>query len=219
VGSGNELGGSDQGEYYAVAGDAFEVAGTFVTVDAQIFSDETALNNSDNPGPVVPGGPPIVYATVPASTICKVSITIANGSPKTELPTKWIIQPYPYTFNEAWQVYVGPGRIKQAHGFNCVGTSANILYLMFFDGICSSAFPVNGAVPMFTIPVPGGSVPFSWDCIESARFFQQGLMIAPSTTPDVFTGVGSALADSFPVSVELYSGGMQQLGAQPYINN
>jgi len=223
VGSGNEQGGSDQGEYFAVAGDAFEVAGTFIGVDAQIFSDETALNNQLNPAPTVPNpvGSGEVFSTVDPTTICKVSVTLAAASPRTEMPTKWLIQPYPYTFpNSAWEAYVGPGRMKQAHGFNCNGTTADIIYLMFLDGTLtlggSPEVPATGSVPLFTIPTQGGSAPYSWDCIESSRFFQKGLVVCPSSTPDICTPTGS-LSDPLIVNIELYSGNMQQLGLQPYV--
>ena len=216
VGSGNKAGGGSTGEYFHPAGDAFQVSGTSITVDAQIFADESAANDANVPYPIVPNG----AASVNPTTICPVSVTISPGpSPRTELPTKWMLQPYPYTFGSAWQVYIGPGRIKQAHGFNTNGTASNIIYLMFFDGFIAPGSgvnqPINGAVPMFTIPVPGASTPFTWDCIESSRFFQMGLIISPSTAPDIYessTGLGAP----FVVSVELYSGGMQQLGLQPY---
>ncbi len=118
------------------------------------------------------------------------------------------------------QLYIGPGKIKQIHGFNGVGTSAAILFLQIFDwiGADAAAIPPNSQ-PLFAIPVPGGFTPYSWDCISSSRSFQYGLAYGISSTPMVYTPAtafpGLGLSGPFEVVTELYAGGMQTLSAQP----
>jgi hypothetical protein len=209
VGSGNEHGGSDVGEYILNATEPFEVVGTRIVVSAQIFSDEIAGNTSQ-----------LTYGTVELdpSAQCSVVVTLGMGSPTGELATKWILPQQPLsaggTVQSCEQSFLGPCKMKQAHGFNAVGTAADILYLMFFDATGFDVAPLgNSAVPVFTIPVPGGSTPFSWDCIESSRLFQRGLAWALSDTPEELTLTAAATAGLFRVDIELMAS-MQTITAQ-----
>ena len=215
VGSGNEGGGSTTGTYYIVGGDLFEVAGTYVVVSAQIYQDETAGNSS------IPYDNGVGSNTLDPTLQCQVSVSIAHGSPKVAMPTKWVQPAYNFAFGGFWlagnevseQKYTGPGRIKQVHGFNNNGTVSDILFLMLFDitgaaGILNPGDnPITGAFPLFTIPMQGGNSPFSWDCIPSVRSFQQGLAVSLSSTGDQYTpAVG--LTGYVRVDVELFAGAM-----------
>jgi hypothetical protein len=206
VGSGNEGGGSTTGTYYMVAGDSFETAGTFIVVSAQIFPDEVV----GNLGPLY-GATPLNF--IDPTTVAQVSVSIAHGSPSSvERPTKWIQPQYPLnggadnSYGE--QSYVGPGRVKQVYGFCANGTLTNIFYLMFFDAVITPTpfIPPNFSVPLFTIPMQGGSAPFSLDHIESSRSFQQGLGWCISTAGGTLvagTGLGTGYTK---VEIELFAG-------------
>lgn len=210
VGSGNRGGGSSVLEYLINALDEFEVVGTEIVVSAQIFSDEIAGNTSQ-----------LTYGTVllDPTAICQVTVTLGFGSPGAELPTKWIVPQTPLsaagTVQGCEQSFLGPCRMKQVHGFNAVGTQANILYLMFFDATGFDVSPLpNGSVPVFAIPTQGGSAPFSWDCIESSRLFQRGLAWAISDTPEELTLTAATTNSLFRVDIELLSGSAQTLNSQ-----
>lgn len=211
VGSGNQRGGSDRAEYFCVAGEMIAVSGTYITVDAQIFGDETAGNQPEQVGGIY---------FVTSDFQCPVTVTIAIGSPSSaENPTKWLNQKNIDQTDVSEQLFTGPGRIKQVHGYNAIGTATTILYLMLFDiyGANGGAIP-TGNKPLFTIPVPGGSTPYFWDCVTSSRFFQLGLAYGISTTPGVYTPAepfGTPLAGVFEVVTELYSCAMQTLTSQP----
>lgn len=213
TGSGNEGGGASTGVYFHPAGDAFEVTGTQIFISAQIFSNELAAFTGLGGGL---GDPTELDPTL----ICPISVTIGHGAPTSEMVTKWIQPRYNTSLGGLYlsggtvadQATVGPGRIKQVHGFNANGTTADILYLMLFDitGL-ESGVPPFGAFPLFTIPMEGGSAPFSWDCIPSSRVFQQGLGYALSSTGDTYTNPG-AQPSYVRVDIELFSGAM--LGQQ-----
>ena len=209
TGAGNPGGGKATGTYFAVAGEQFQVTATYCTVDVQIFDDQTSGNLIEYYGTSAE------YQFLDLSLQCPVSVSIGLGSPASaEMPTKWIVPQFPLNGGANGlqeQTFIGPGRVKQATGFNANGTSTSILYLMFFDTVNVTPPPnlSNGAYPFYTIPVPGGSTPFSWDNIKSSRAFTQGLAWAVSSTGDTYTApIG--LTGYFRVDVELYAGAMEE---------
>jgi hypothetical protein len=204
TGSGNEGGGQSTGVYFHPAGTPLEVTGTQIFISVQIFSNEVAAFTTLGHGP---GDPFELDPTL----ICAVSISVGHGAPRTELPTKWVQPQYNLSLgglslgqsSPTEKVVVGPGRLKQVEGFCAMGAITDIFYLMFFD--ITGDNPPNGAFPLFTIPMEGGSSPFSWDCVSSSRIFQQGLCAAISSTGDTYTSPG-VLTGYVRVDYELFSG-------------
>lgn len=68
-----------------------------------------------------------------------------------------------------------------ALGFN---DSNNLQYWQLFD---AAALPVNGTVPMFSVPVLPKQGTFSLDLRATPRAFSTGIVWAASTTPDTLT--------------------------------
>jgi hypothetical protein len=193
IGSGNECGGSGIVHRYTLAGNPLPFSGHSCFVEALISPNEQVDLDANGNG----------LAPLPETVVALVTAIIALGASSDIQPTQWVIPEEPLQF--AQQVTTTPCRLRQVQGFN---SGADAAYLMFFDTNDGAAL-VNGAVPLFTIPVSGipsasGSAPitFSNDFITSARVFQYGLYWAISSTPDTLT---IDEVDLFRVDIELYA--------------
>ena len=195
IGQKNHRGGSGIMQHFTLAGNPLEFSGNICYVEALLCA-------TDNADLTTATGQPPIDPNVTMALTCSIG---AGESAKIQ-PTAWILPTLsgdPATpLSVGQQVITGPGRIRQAHGFNA---GANASYLMFFDTACG--IPSLGTAPEWTIPLNGVTAPnapetFTWDCIESARVFQYGLVWAISSTPDTFTADST---DPWRVDIELFN--------------
>lgn len=191
IGSGNKGGGSAILTQFTIAGNPMQFSGTSCQVSVLVCPTENA-DFSAQTG----------LAPFSEEVTAEVTAVISIGASSDAQPTQWIPPSEPLAIFQ--QVTVGPCRLRQVQGFN---HGNNRAYLMFFDTTDVTAL-VNGAVPLFTIPVggipspPGGDIVFSNDFITSTRVFQYGLAWIISSTADTLT---ADVADPFRVDVELFS--------------
>jgi len=191
IGGGNKNGGSAIVTQYALAGNPMPFSGTSCIVSVLICPTENADFSSQTG-----------LAELPNEITCEVTGIITIGGSSDAQPTQWLVPIPPLGFQ--LQVTQGPCRLREVQGFN---HGPNLGYLMFFDTE-DGGLLVNGAFPLFTIPVgglptaPGGDVVFSNDFITSTRVFQYGLFWAVSSTADTLTLDGTGL---FRVDIELFS--------------
>jgi len=184
VADGNDAGSAKE-VYRVLAGAPVTVSGSFVSVAAQLFSDEVGIQKA------------------PPGTKADVSAFVSIGAGEDIQPTLWPrtqpstgVQEPP--LNSFWQVSIGPGRVRALQGFS---TSLTDTYVMLFDWPGPNALPPNGTTPLWTFFLPAGAT-FTDDFIESARTVSRGFFWACSSAPDVFAYDGT---QAIRMDVEMYA--------------
>jgi hypothetical protein len=181
----------------APVGVPITVTGTNIYVTVGFYTDETCaeLVTATSTG----------YTGTASYAFANISVFMTpQGDYNPIKPTRW----FPSSFENpmasgAANAVPGPFHLKAVEGY-ASAANPGTRWLMFFDYPASvvPGFPPAGTRPLFAIPVPPGN-PFSWDCGESARVFQYGMVWAVSSTEGTFTGPD--VASEFQFEIELYS--------------